>query len=238
MSASGSVNLPRHIAVIPDGNRRYAKKYGLSLVEAYRRGVEKVRKFATWALEYKEIKHMTFFALSTENLQRSKLELELLFKVFKDEIRRTLEDPIIHDNKIRVWFIGDRTLLPRDLVAEMERLEDATSSYGDYDLVLALGYGGRAEIARCIRRILDGEVKLDKIDEITLFNCLDTRFLKYPEPDLIIRTGGEKRLSNFLLYQTAYSELFFLDKYWPEIEKEDLREILEEYTRRQRRFGR
>ncbi len=233
-----SVELPRHIAVIPDGNRRYARKYGLSLIEAYKHGVEKVRKFATWVLEYREIKHMTFFALSTENLQRSKAELEVLFRIFKNEIRRTLEDPIIHENKIRVRFIGDRSLLPRDLVAEMERLEDATSSYGDYDLTLALGYGGRAELVRCIKRVLSGEVRLEKLDEASLFQCLDTAFLKYPEPDIVVRTGGEKRLSNFLLYQTAYSELFFLDKYWPEVEREDLREILEEYARRQRRFGR
>lgn len=233
-----SVRLPKHIAVIPDGNRRYAKKYGLSFLEAYRRGVEKVRKFATWVLEYREIKHMTFYALSTENLQRSKAELELLFRVFKDEIRRTREDPIIHDNKIRVRFIGDRSILPRDLVEEMEKLEKETERYGDYDLTLALGYGGRAEIVRCIKRIINGEVRLAELNETGLFNCLDTSYLQYPEPDILIRTGGEKRLSNFLLYQSAYTELFFLDKYWPEIEKEDLREILEEYTRRQRRFGR
>lgn len=233
-----SANLPRHIAVIPDGNRRYARKYGLSLIEAYKRGVEKVRKFATWVLEYRDIRHMTFFALSTENLQRSRAELEVLFKIFKDEIRRTLEDPIIHENKIRVKFIGDRSLLPRDLVAEMERLEDATSSYGDYDLTLALGYGGRAELVRCIKRILSGEVKLERIDESSLFQCLDTSHLKYPEPDIVLRTGGEKRISNFLLYQTAYSELFFLEKYWPEVEREDLREVLQEYAQRQRRFGR
>jgi len=233
-----SAELPRHIAVIPDGNRRYARKYGLSLVEAYRRGVEKVRKFATWVLEYRDIRHMTFFALSTENLQRSKMELEVLFKIFKNEIRRTQEDPIIHENRIKVRFIGDRSLLPRDLVEEMERLEDITSSYGDYDLTLALGYGGRAEIVRCIKRIMGGEVRLETIDEGSLFKCLDTSYLKHPEPDVLIRTGGEKRVSNFLLYQTAYSELFFLDKYWPEIEREDLRLVLEEYATRQRRFGR
>ncbi|MGC8582271.1 MAG: polyprenyl diphosphate synthase [Thermoproteus sp.] len=233
-----SVELPRHIAVIPDGNRRYARKYGLSLVEAYRHGVEKVRKFATWVLEYRDIRHMTFFALSTENLQRSRAELEVLFKIFKNEIRRTQEDPIIHENKVRVRFIGDRSLLPQDLVKEMERLEDVTSSYGDYDLTLALGYGGRAEIVRCVKRIVGGEVRLETIDENSLFRCLDTSYLKYPEPDVLIRTGGEKRLSNFLLYQTAYSELFFLDKYWPEIEREDLRVVLEEYATRQRRFGR
>lgn len=238
MLGSMSVDLPRHIAVIPDGNRRYARKYGLSFHQAYKHGVEKVRKFASWVLEYREIKHITFFALSTENLRRSRTELELLFKVFKEEIRKAKEDPLIHENRVRVRFIGDRSLLPQDLVRAMEELEAATSSYGDYDLTLALGYGGRNEIVRCIRRLLSGEVKLAEINESALFQCLDTSYLQYPEPDILIRTGGEKRLSNFLLYQTAYSELFFLDKYWPEIEREDLREVLEEYARRQRRFGR
>lgn len=224
--------------MIPDGNRRYAGKYGLSFFHAYRHGVEKVRKFAAWVLEYRDVKHVTFFALSTENLQRSRAELELLFKIFKEEIKRTEEDPIIHENKVKVKFIGDRSSLPGDLVKAMERLEEITSSYNQYNLTLALGYGGRSEIVRCIKRLLSGEVALEAVDERSVFQCLDTNFLEYPEPDVLLRTGGEKRISNFLLYQTAYSELFFLDKYWPEIEKEDLREILVEYSRRQRRFGR
>jgi undecaprenyl diphosphate synthase/tritrans,polycis-undecaprenyl-diphosphate synthase [geranylgeranyl-diphosphate specific] len=238
MWGSASVKIPSHIAVIPDGNRRYAKKAGLDFYRAYKKGVEKVRSFLIWALEYREIRSVTFFALSTENLQRNKLELEILFRIFEEEFRRTLEDPLIHDNKVRVRFIGERSLLPNRIVKYMEELERQTSNYSNYNLTFALGYGGRAEIVRCIKRLLTGEVKIADITEETLFQCLDTKDLPNPEPDVVLRTGGEKRLSNFLLYQSAYSELIFLDKLWPEIEKEDLAYVVEEYSRRQRRFGR
>jgi len=232
------VKIPTHIAVIPDGNRRYAKKVGLDFYHAYKRGVEKVRSFLLWALEYREIKNVTFFALSTENLQRSRLELEILFRIFEEELRKTLEDPLIHENRVRVRFIGDMSLLPKRVVKWAEELEAVTKNYGNYHLTLALGYGGRAEIVRCVKRLLSGEVKLAEITEESLFQCLDTRDLPNPEPDVVVRTGGEKRLSNFLLYQTAYSELVFLDKLWPEVERDDLAYIVEEYSRRQRRFGR
>ncbi|MEZ0320148.1 MAG: polyprenyl diphosphate synthase [Pyrobaculum sp.] len=232
------LKIPTHIAVIPDGNRRYAKKAGLNFYHAYKKGVEKVRSFLTWALEYREIKNVTFFALSTENLQRSRIELEVLFRIFEEEFKRSLEDPLIHEHKVRIRFIGDRSLLPGRILKYMEELESATKNYGDYNLTFALGYGGRAEIVRCVKRILSGDVKIAEITEETLFHCLDTRDLPNPEPDVIVRTGGEKRLSNFLLYQSAYSELIFLDKLWPEVEREDLAYIVEEYSRRQRRFGR
>ncbi|RFA92952.1 polyprenyl diphosphate synthase [Pyrobaculum aerophilum] len=238
MWASGSVKIPTHIAVIPDGNRRYAKKTGLDFYHAYKKGVEKVRSFLTWALEFRNIKNVTFFALSTENLKRSKIELEILFRIFEEELRRTLEDPLIHDNKVRVRFIGDRSLLPGRVVKYIDELESVTKNYSNYHLTIALGYGGRAEIVRCIKRVLSGEVRLETFSEEELFQCLDTRGIPNPEPDVVVRTGGEKRLSNFLLYQTAYSELIFLDKLWPEVEREDLVYIIEEYSRRQRRFGR
>jgi tritrans,polycis-undecaprenyl-diphosphate synthase [geranylgeranyl-diphosphate specific] len=238
MWGSASVKVPTHIAIIPDGNRRYAKKTGLDFYHAYRRGVEKVRSFLNWALEYREIRSVTFFALSTENLQRSRLELEILFRIFEEEFRRTLEDPLIHENKVRIRFIGDRSIVPGRIAKFMEELESLTHNYSNYHLTFALGYGGRAEVVRCIKRILTGEVKMAEITEESLFQCLDTRDLPNPEPDVVLRTGGEKRLSNFLLYQSAYSELIFLDKLWPEIEKEDLAYVVEEYSRRQRRFGR
>lgn len=237
MWVSGSVKIPSHIAVIPDGNRRYAKKAGLDFYHAYKKGVEKVRSFLTWALEFREIRSVTFYALSTENLSRSRLELEVLFRIFEEEFRKTLEDPLVHENRVRIKFIGDRDILPRRVVKFMEELEAATHNYSNYYVTFALGYGGRAEIVRCISRILSGEVKLAELSEKSLFQCLDTRDLPNPEPDVVVRTGGEKRLSNFLLYQSAYSELIFLDKLWPEVEREDLVYVVEEYSRRQRRFG-
>ncbi|MFN3803878.1 MAG: polyprenyl diphosphate synthase [Pyrobaculum sp.] len=233
-----SVKLPTHIAVIPDGNRRYAKKAGLDLYRAYKVGVEKVRSFLTWVLEFRDIKHVTIFALSTENLRRSRLELEILFKIFEEEFRKTLEDPLLHENRVRIRVIGDRALLPTKIVKLVEEIESLTKNYQNYHLTFALGYGGRAELVRCIKRIISGEVKMGEINEETLFQCLDTRDLPQPQPDVVLRTGGEKRLSNFLLYQAAYSELIFLEKLWPEIEREDVRYVVEEYSNRQRRFGR
>lgn len=232
------VKLPTHIAVIPDGNRRYAKKAGLDFYHAYKVGVEKVRNFLTWVLEFRDIKHVTFFALSTENLKRSRLELEVLFRIFEEEFKKTLEDPLVHENKVRIRFIGDRSLLPTKTVKLMEELESLTENYQNYHLTFALGYGGRAEVVRCVKKIISKKVEIGEINEETLFQCLDTRELPQPEPDVVVRTGGERRLSNFLLYQTAYSELIFLDKLWPEIEREDVRYMVEEYSNRQRRFGR
>lgn len=238
MWGSMYVRIPTHIAVIPDGNRRYAKKTGLDSYNAYKTGVEKVRKFLLWALELREIKNVTFYALSTENLQRSKLELEILFRIFEEEFKKALEDPLLHENKVRVRFIGDRSLLPKRLVKAMEELEASTKNYGNYNLTFAMAYGGRREIVSCIKKLLSGELKLQEITEESVFYCLDTNGLPYPEPDVVVRTGGEKRLSNFLLYQAAYSELIFLDKLWPEVEREDLIYIVQEFSRRQRRFGR
>jgi undecaprenyl diphosphate synthase/tritrans,polycis-undecaprenyl-diphosphate synthase [geranylgeranyl-diphosphate specific] len=238
MLAREFVNLPRHIAVIPDGNRRYARKAGLDLHAAYKLGVEKIRSFLHWVLEFRDIKCVTVFALSTENLNRSRLELEILFRVFRKEIERAVEDPLIHENRVRVRFIGNRSLLPESLASAMRALESATGGYSDYYLTVAMGYGGRDEIVRCVRRILAGVVELHELTEDALFACLDTREIPHPEPDVVIRTGGERRLSNFLLYQSAYSELVFLDKLWPEVGREDLIYVIREYSKRQRRFGR
>ncbi|MFN7105461.1 MAG: undecaprenyl diphosphate synthase family protein, partial [Pyrobaculum sp.] len=131
-----------------------------------------------------------------------------------------------------------RSLLPTKTVKLMEELESLTENYQNYHLTFALGYGGRAEVVRCVKKIISKKVEIGEINEETLFQCLDTRELPQPEPDVVVRTGGERRLSNFLLYQTAYSELIFLDKLWPEIEREDVRYMVEEYSNRQRRFGR
>lgn len=237
MWESGFVR-PLHIAVIPDGNRRFARKAGLDLYQAYRRGVEKVRSFLGWALEVRGIRHVTFFALSTENLRRSRLELEILFRIFQEELRKALEDPLIYEKGVKVQFIGDRALLPRAVRELMEEFEERTRSHTSYYATFAMAYGGRSEIVRCVRRLLAQGARPEEVSEETLFSCLDTHVIPQPEPDLLIRTGGERRISNFLLYQLAYTELIFIDKLWPEVEKEDLINALEEYARRQRRFGR
>lgn len=233
--------LPIHIGVIPDGNRRWARKVGLPITEAYRIGSDKVEEFLDWSLDF-GIKIVTVYVLSTENfLRRSKLELDLLYKLLKEKLIKVRKDERIHRNRVRVRVIGRTWLLPEDVRREIVLTEEATADYSDHYLNLAVVYGGRQEIIDAIKRILadynSGKLNISDLNEDALFRYLYVGDEPYPEPDLIIRTGGEHRISNFLLYETAYSELYILNKYWPEITKEDLKQALDDYARRERRFG-
>nr|WP_069807143.1 polyprenyl diphosphate synthase [Vulcanisaeta thermophila] len=234
--------LPRHIGVIPDGNRRWARKVGLSIAEAYRVGADKVEEFLNWSLDL-GIKVVTVYALSTENfLNRSKLELELLFSLLKEKLRKIRNYERVHMDGVRVRVIGRTWLLPSDVIEEVRLTEEATAKYSNHYLNLAVVYGGRQEIVDAVKRILTdyqmGLLKISDLNEEVLTKYLYLGDEPYPEPDLIIRTGGEYRLSNFLTYESAYSELYILNKYWPEITREDLLRAIEEYSRRERRFGR
>lgn len=234
--------LPRHIAVIPDGNRRFARSRGLDYETAYRMAADKVEEFLEWVHDYKDIKVVTVYTLSTENLaRRSPFELQVLYRLLAEKLRMAREDERIHKRRVRVLLIGDLASLPRRVVAEAEETMRATSSYNDYHLVLAMSYGGRREIVEAVRKVvadvLSGKLDVGKIDESALFKYMYTNGIPHPEPDLIIRTGGERRLSNFLLYQGAYAELYFIDKYWPEITREDLDAAIRSYVERERRFG-
>jgi tritrans,polycis-undecaprenyl-diphosphate synthase [geranylgeranyl-diphosphate specific] len=235
-------SLPMHIGVIPDGNRRWARKMGLSIVEAYRVGSNKVEEFLEWSLDF-GIRVVTVYVLSTENfLGRSKFELELLYRLLKEKLIKVRMDERIHRNRVRVRVIGRTWLLPEDVRREIELTERATADYSDHYLNLAVVYGGRQELIDAVRKLIvdfnSGKLGMNDINEDTLFNYLYLNDEPHPEPDLVIRTGGEYRLSNFLLYETAYSEIYVLNKYWPEITKEDLKQALDEYARRERRFGR
>ncbi|MGC8542977.1 MAG: polyprenyl diphosphate synthase [Vulcanisaeta sp.] len=232
---------PMHIGVIPDGNRRWARKMGLSIVEAYRIGSDKVEEFLEWSLDF-GIKTVTVYVLSTENfLKRSKLELELLYRLLKEKMIKARNDEKIHRNRVRVRVIGRTWLLPEDVRKEIELTEKATMDYSDHYLNLAVVYGGRQELVDAIKKLLidynSGKFSINDVNEDTLFKYLYLADEPYPEPDLIIRTGGEYRLSNFLLYETAYSELYIMNKYWPEITKEDLKQALDNFAMRERRFG-
>ncbi|WP_054842168.1 polyprenyl diphosphate synthase [Vulcanisaeta distributa] len=234
--------IPVHIGVIPDGNRRWAKKVGLPITEAYRIGSDKVEEFLNWSLDF-GIKIVTVYVLSTENfLRRSKLELDLLYRLLKEKLIKVRRDERIHRNRVRVRVIGRTWLLPEDVRREIELTEEATADYSDHYLNLAVVYGGRQEIIDAVKKILidynSGKLNISDLNEEALFRYLYVGDEPYPEPDLIIRTGGEHRISNFLLYETAYSELYILNKYWPEITKEDLKQALDDYARRERRFGR
>jgi tritrans,polycis-undecaprenyl-diphosphate synthase [geranylgeranyl-diphosphate specific] len=235
-------SLPMHIGVIPDGNRRWARKMGLSIVEAYRIGSNKVEEFLEWSLDF-GIRIVTVYVLSTENfLGRSKFELELLYSLLKEKLIKVRMDERIHRNRVRVRVIGRTWLLPEDIRREIELTERATEDYSDHYLNLAVVYGGRQELIDAVRKLIvdfnSGKLGMNDINEDTLFKYLYLNDEPHPEPDLVIRTGGEYRLSNFLLYETAYSEIYVLNKYWPEITKEDLKQALDEYARRERRFGR
>ena len=232
--------IPTHIAVIMDGNRRWARKRGLYPWLGHKFGAEKVDELIDWCINL-GIKVITIYALSTENLKRSKRELDEILRLLKEKSLEYVNDERLHKHGIRVKVIGRKDLLPRDVRDALEKLEEATSKYNNLYLNLAVAYGGRAEIVdaskNLIKDVLAGKVKVDEIDEAILERYLYTSDIPNHEPDMIIRTSGEERISNFLLWQSAYSELVFLDVYWPEFRKIDLMRAIRIYQKRQRRFG-
>ena len=233
-----SLPLPRHIAIIMDGNRRYAKSLGLSEEEGYLMGREKLKELLEWCFEL-GIKVLTVYAFSTENFKRSRKEVETLFRLCKQAIEEAKKDNRIHENRVRVNVIGRLDLLPEEIRNAARELMEKTKDYKDYVFNVALAYGGRQEIVDAIKGIAkdvkEGKIDLDSINEYTVSSYLYTRDV--PDPDLILRTSGEERISNFLLWQLAYSELYFADVYWPVFTKEDFLEAIYTYQQRKRRFG-
>lgn len=230
--------LPNHIAIIMDGNRRYALETGLSKEESYELGRDKLQEVLDWCMSL-GIKIVTVYAFSTENFRRDKSEVDYLLRICSRELDRALNDPRIHKNQVRVNVIGHLDLLPKDIKEKAKKLMEVTKDYSNYILNVALAYGGRQEIVDAITKIAkdvkDGKLKVEEIDEKTVSSYLYTRGM--PDPDLILRTSGEERISNFLLWQLAYSELYFSDVYWPAFKKRDLLEAIYIYQQRKRRFG-
>lgn len=227
---------PRHIGVIMDGNRRYAKKHALETLRGHKAGLDKVKELIEWCLEA-DIKELTLFALSTENFQRDPKELAYLFDLF----RATATDEKFLEHAahegISLHFVGHKTLLPPDLVAMMRGMEEKTKENKRLVVNYAISYGSRAEIVEACRAIARevkaGDLKSEQIDEKTILS-----HLWIPrDVELVIRTSGEKRLSNFLLYQSAYAEWFFPPQLFPELTREDFFGILREFEKRERRFG-
>lgn len=223
-----------HIAIILDGNRRYANKLGLPPWEGHRRGAKKVEELLNWIVEF-DIKELTLYCFSIENFNRSKLEIEYILNLFRSYLKKLYSDKRVKDNKIKINFIGNLNLFPEDIQYQMNEITKKTRHYNKYILNLAFGYSGRTEIVEGIKKVIKDlkEGNIDNIDE--------NKFKEYlylsSYPDLLIRTGGEKRISNFLLYQVAYTEFVFLDKLWPEFTKEDFKRCIEEFYKRERRFG-
>lgn len=220
---------PQSIGVIMDGNRRWARAQGLASYEGHARGYKKLLELLQWARDA-GVKHVTVYALSTENLKRSEEEVVYLFDLFRravKDIRSRLEEL-----PARVVFAGDRTRLPKDLAEAVAGLESETAHHEDYSLTIAAPYGGRAEIVAATNQAIAQGVP---VSEEEFAELLWTSHA--PDPDIIIRTGGEQRLSNFLPWQAAYSELFFTDTFWPEFSQEEFQDILKAYGKRNRRYG-
>jgi len=231
---------PEHIAIILDGNRRWASEQSLNPWSGHHHGADKIEDLLDWCLDL-GVKSITLYAFSTENFQRHPEEVEELMMIAEGKLRGVLTDERIHEHRVRVKVIGRSSLLPKNLQGMIKDVEDATKDYGEHFLNVALAYGGRAEIVDAARKIAqkvdEGKLKPDMIDEKVFERFLYTAHMPKQDPDLIIRTSGEERLSGFLLWQSAYSELCFLDVYWPAFRKIDLLRALRTYQQRKRRFG-
>lgn len=234
-----SGNIPKHVAIIMDGNRRWARKLEKPPWYGHFFGSKKLEEIMEWCREL-GIRTLTVYAFSTENFRRSPEEVSALMNLFEQKFKELLEDERVHRYGIRVNVIGRKEMLPENVRKAAEEVEHATRKYSNYILNIALAYGGRSEITDAVREIvrdvLAGKLKPGEIDEELIKRYLYNPGM--PDPDIVIRTGGEERISNFLLYQIAYSELFFVDVYFPEFRKIDFLRIIREFQKRQRRFGR
>ncbi|MEZ4550478.1 MAG: isoprenyl transferase [Desulfobacterales bacterium] len=231
------IALPSHVAVIMDGNGRWAQKKLLNRVKGHEKGADTVRMVVRTCREI-GISYLTLYAFSTENWQRPKTEVAALMTLLKKFLVSERQEMVV--NNIRFGIIGQRERLPAEVQAEIQRTMDATRSTDGMHLSLALSYGGRSEIVRAVREIAkevrDGAFSADAIDEDIVAAHLYTANI--PDPELLIRTSGEMRISNFLLWQIAYSEIAVTDTLWPDFTKDELIAILKDYQHRDRRFGR
>jgi len=223
-----------------DGNRRWARARDLVPWEGHWEGADKVENFLDWCLDL-DIKTITLYSFSTENFKRDEKEVTELFKLFERMLERVIKSDRIHKNRVCIRAIGRIETLPEKLQELIQRVEESTQGYDDYYLNIAIAYGGRAEIVDAVQVIAEkvkmGQLEPSDINEQVIEANLYTSHLPYPDPDIIIRTSGESRLSNFLVWQSAYSELFLVDVYWPNFRKIDLMRAIRGYQMRQRRFG-
>ncbi len=238
LDAIRSAPVPRHLAIIMDGNRRFASDHGLLIQQGHERGKDKLEELLNWCLEA-QVKILTVYALSTENFRRPEPELRDLMLLFARSFREIATDERVHRHHIRVRAIGNRDVLPPEVREAIDLAESATRSYTDYYYNVAIAYGGREEIIEAIRKIARevqaGRLQPDQIDSAAVSDRLYTATL--PDPDLVFRTSGEERISNFLLWQSAYAELYFADVMWPGLSKVDFLKAIRAFQTRQRRYG-
>ncbi len=233
MSKSVS-KIPYHIALIPDGNRRWAKKRGLPTLKGHWQGYKNVIEFCEWC-KNKGIKILTAFVFSTENWKRVEKEVNYLMKLFERCLLNKKNIAKFQQDGIKIKIIGQKKRLPKSLQQIIINIEDLTKNNKNFQLNLAISYGGKWDILQAIKKIIKKTLLVKSITEDLIEQNLSIASLS--APDLVIRVGGEKRLSNFLLWQTAYSELYFLDKLWPDFNEKDLDKALRDFAYRQRKFG-
>jgi len=225
-------NIPQHIVLFPDGNRRWAKQRGMNTLEGHKQGYNNLLNFTEWC-KNRGVKALTAFGFSTENWNRTKEEVDYLMKLLETCLLENSEKYMKDGVKVRV--IGQKDRLPKSLQKAIEKTEEATKNNSNLFLNLAISYGGKWDILNAVKKIIEEKIPAEKIDEKLFENYLSTA--GQPNPDFIIRAGGEMRMSNFVLWQAAYSELYFVQKYWPDFTEQDLDIALAEFARRTRRFG-
>ncbi|MEE2944932.1 MAG: isoprenyl transferase [Pseudomonadota bacterium] len=227
---------PRHVAIIMDGNGRWAQAKGRPRLFGHHAGARRVKEIVR-ACKPLDVKYLTIFAFSTENWKRTQSEVSGLMTLFRQYIKREMRG--LKEEGVRVRFIGDRVRLDDKLLEMMDDLEEVTKDNDVVNLTIAINYGGRDEVARATKRlardVAAGNLDPESVDEETLTRYLDTRVL--PDPDLVIRTSGEARISNFLLWQSAYSEYEFIDTLWPDFSEDEFRKVVGSFGSRKRRFG-
>ena len=230
------MNIPQHVAIILDGNGRWAKAKGLPRNYGHMEGAKTVEKICEEAWKM-GIKYLTVYAFSTENWKRPQEEVDALMKLLRNYMKTCLKTAAKNDMVVRV--IGDKTGLADDIRESIEELEKASANNGGLNFQIAINYGSRDEIVRSVRKVMEdvkaGKIEPEQMDEAMFDSYLDTAGI--PSPDLLIRTSGEQRLSNFLMWQLAYTEFYFTDVPWPAFTKEDLEKAIEKYNSRDRRFG-
>lgn len=222
----------KHVAIIMDGNRRWAKEHNLPSAAGHKKGVSSPRETVRACDEF-GIKYLTVYAFSTENWKRSEEEVNFLMDLVALTLRNELDD--MHKEGVKISFIGDKTRLSDKLLTVTKNAQEKTKNNNGVNLQIAFNYGSRNEITQALKSIIDEEIKSEDINEEIISAHLYTKDI--PDPDILIRTGGEKRISNYLLWQIAYSEIIVVDEYWPEFDRCSLIKCIEEFQRRQRRYG-
>jgi tritrans,polycis-undecaprenyl-diphosphate synthase [geranylgeranyl-diphosphate specific] len=229
-------NVPKHIGIIMDGNRRFAKRIMAKPWQGHEWGAKKLEEVLKWCQEYK-IKELTVYTFSVQNFNRPKKEFDFLMKMFAENFDKLKSDKRIYENEIKVNVIGRLWLFPKEVQERLYEIMELTRNHKKYTINFAMAYGGQEEVIDAVLKIAE-KVKKGTLDINQINDAVFRKNLYLPnEPDLIIRTGGEKRTSNFLVFQGAYSEYIFVEKMWPEFEKEDFVHCIQEYSERKRRFG-